>query len=183
MKSYLPSVIKQFKYYKALGDKTLEQLSFKELSYCISESDNSIAIIVKHLSGNMLSRWTNFLTEDGEKTWRHRDQEFIDTFANKTEIEAAWNNGWDCLFTALHSVTQDTLESIVYIRNDGHTVIEAINRQLMHYAYHVGQIVLLGKHIKGKKWQLLSIPKGQSQTYNSDKFSKAKGRRHFTEDL
>ena len=144
---------------------------------------NSISIIVKHIVANMLSRWTNFLTEDGEKEWRHRDQEFINSFETKAELIEAWNKGWNCLFEAITPLNENHLEQIIYIRNQGHTVTEAINRQATHYAYHVGQIVFLGKLIKGENWQSLSIPKGESITYNKEKFSKEKGMRHFTDDL
>ncbi|RZN81019.1 MAG: DUF1572 domain-containing protein [Winogradskyella sp.] len=183
MKTYLASSIKQFEYYKSLGDKTFAQLSFEELQIEFVQDSNSISIIVKHIVGNMLSRWTNFLTEDGEKDWRHRDNEFIDSFQSKEELIEAWNKGWDCLFSAIKSLSESDLERIIYIRNQGHTVIEAINRQMMHYAYHIGQIVYLGKLIKGEKWESLSIPKGKSKDYNKDKFQKDKGRRHFTDNL
>lgn len=183
MNSYLESSIKQFEYYKSLGDKTFEELTFKELKREFEEDSNSISIIVKHISGNMLSRWTNFLTEDGEKKWRQRDEEFIDSFQSKEEFLTAWSKGWDCLFNAIKPLKTEDLERIIYIRNGGHTVVEAINRQMMHYAYHVGQIVFLGKLTKGKNWQSLSIPKGKSKDYNKDKFAKDKSKRHFTEDL
>lgn len=181
--SYLSSIIKQFEYYKSLGEKTINQLSIDELKHEFAEDSNSIAIIVKHITGNMLSRWTNFLTEDGEKEWRHRDSEFEDTFQNKKELLDFWNKGWDCLFNAVRPLTSDDLERIIYIRNQGHTVTEAINRQLSHYAYHIGQLVFLGKLTKGKNWVSLSVAKGKSATYNKEKFSKEKGRRHFTDDL
>lgn len=181
--SYVSSVIKQFEYYKSLGDKTINRLTFEELQREFAKDSNSIAIIVKHLVGNMLSRWTNFLTEDGEKEWRHRDQEFQDTFKTKAELVETWNKGWDCLFHAIRPLTSEDLESIIYIRNQGHTVTEAINRQLAHYAYHIGQMVFLGKLLKGKQWESLSIPKGKSKSYNQEKFSKIRGRRHFTDDL
>ncbi len=181
--SYLTSVIKQFEYYKSLGDKTLDRFTLKELQKEFEQDSNSIAIIIKHMVGNMMSRWTNFLTEDGEKEWRQRDDEFIDSFRNKADILDAWNKGWNCLFEALNTLAENDLERIIYIRNQGHTVTEAINRQLAHYAYHVGQIVFLGKLLRGKSWQSLSIPKGHSKTYNKEKFSKAKARRHFTDDL
>ena len=181
--SYLSSVIKQFEYYKLLGDKTIGQLTLEELKHEFEEDSNSVAIIVKHIVGNMLSRWTSFLTEDGEKKWRHRDSEFEDTFQNKEELLAYWNKGWDCLFEAINQLSSSDLNLIIYIRNQGHTVTEAINRQLAHYAYHIGQLVFLGKLTKGKDWEFLSIPKGQSTTYNTEKFSKEKGRRHFTDDL
>jgi len=183
MNSYLESSIKQFEYYKSLGDKTFDQLTFEELQNEFAEDSNSIAIIVKHIVGNMLSRWTNFLTEDGEKEWRMRDEEFMDSFHTKEELLSTWNKGWDCLFNAIKPLKTEDLERIIYIRNQGHTVVEAINRQMMHYAYHVGQIVFLGKLTKGNNWQSLSIPKGKSKDYNQEKFAKDKGKRHFTEDL
>jgi hypothetical protein len=181
--SYLPSVIKQFEYYKTLGDKTINQLTFEELQWQSHESTNSIAIIIKHIAGNMLSRWTNFLAEDGEKIWRNRDQEFEATFTSTEDIFAAWENGWKCLFDAITPLEEKDLERIIYIRNQGHTVTEAINRQLAHYTYHIGQMVFLAKLLKGDSWESLSIPKGASEIYNQDKFSKDKGRRHFTDDL
>lgn len=181
--SYLSSIIKQFEYYKLLGDKSFDQLSDQDILWQHNEESNSVAIIVKHIVGNMLSRWTNFLTEDGEKTWRHRDQEFINTFKNKDDMLAAWENGWQCLFNAIKPLKDEQLENIVYIRNHGHTITEAINRQLAHYSYHIGQIVFLAKMIKGNDWESLSIPKGKSESYNTEKFSNKKERKHFTEDL
>jgi len=183
MESFLKSTVKQFEYYKSLGDKTMEQLSFDLLQNEIADGSNSIAIIVKHISGNMLSRWTNFLTEDGEKPWRHRNREFEDTYETKDQLLESWNAGWDCLFNAITPLTAEDLERIIYIRNEGHTVTEAINRQLAHYAYHIGQIVFLGKVFKGKDWQTLSIAKGASQVYNDKKFTEEKSRKHFTDDL
>ncbi|WP_243471830.1 DUF1572 family protein [Winogradskyella sp. MH6] len=183
MNSYLESSIKQFEYYKSLGDQTFDQLTFEELKNEFTKDSNSIAIIVKHIVGNMLSRWTNFLTEDGEKEWRMRDEEFMDSFHTKEELLSTWNKGWDCLFNAIKPLKTEDLDRIIYIRNQGHTVVEAINRQMMHYAYHVGQIVFLGKLTKGNNWQSLSIPKGKSKDYNQEKFAKDKGKRHFTEDL
>jgi uncharacterized damage-inducible protein DinB len=183
LNSYLSSTIKQFEYYKSLGDKTIGQLSFEDLQNEVAKDSNSIAIIVKHLVGNMLSRWTNFLSEDGEKEWRQRDEEFEDTFTSKEELLNTWQQGSNCLFNTLKLLSKNDLERIIYIRNQGHTVTEAINRQMMHYSYHIGQIVFLGKLIKGKDWQSLSIPKGGSKVYNKAKFGKDKGQRHFTEDL
>lgn len=181
--SYLQSITKQFEYYKSLGDKTIHQFSLEELKQEFAKDSNSIAIIVKHMVGNMLSRWTNFLTEDGEKEWRQRDREFEDSFKTKAELLAYWKKGWDCLFEAIKPLNTKDLEHIIFIRNQGHTITEAINRQVTHYAYHVGQIVFLGKLIKGSDWVSLSIPKGKSTSYNQTKFSKEKGRRHFTDDL
>lgn len=183
MDIYKESIIKQFEYYKLLGDKTFDQLENKDLQWQYNSESNSIAIIVKHLVGNMLSRWTNFLTEDGEKDWRHRDTEFEYPYFSKDDMIVAWNKGWDCLFNALKPLQNDDFERIVYIRNQGHSVTEAINRQLAHYSYHIGQIVFLGKMIKGEHWKSLSIPKGSSIQYNNDKFAKDKDRKHFTDDL
>ncbi len=183
MSSYLNSAKKQFEYYKSLGDKTFAQLNEELFFWHPNQENNSIAIIVKHIAGNMLSRWTNFLTEDGEKEWRHRDQEFINSFETKEEVIAYWNEGWSCLFTAINPLTEDDLERIIYIRNQGHSVTEAINRQLCHYSYHVGQIVFLGKIILDNNWNTLSVAKGKSKEYNQEKFSKEKLRKHFTDDL
>ena len=181
--SYLESVIKQFQYYKSLGNKTFEQLSEDQIFYSLNNETNSIAIIVKHIAGNMLSRWTNFLLEDGEKEWRNRDQEFENSFTTKKEVIDYWEQGWNCLFGAITSLTINDLDKIIHIRNQGHTVTEAINRQLCHYSYHTGQIVFLGKMLTNEKWQSLSIPKGNSKQYNQEKFSKEKTKKHFTEDL
>ena len=183
MSTYLTSVLKQFEYYKKLGEKTFDQLSVEALRLQPNEHSNSISIITKHIIGNMLSRWTNFLTEDGEKPWRKRDDEFIDDFTSKAQLLSRWNKAWDVLFEAIKSIKEKDLERIIYIRNQGHTVTEAINRQLAHYAYHVGQIVYLGVLIKKQDWKSLSIPKGESLSYNKEKFSKEKERKHFTDDL
>ena len=131
----------------------------------------------------MLSRWTDFLTADGEKTWRKRDEEFLNDIENKKELLEKWDQGWACLFETITPLTQKELETEVFIRNMGHTVVEAINRQLAHYAYHIGQIVFIGKLIQNEDWQSLSIPKGQSKAYNIEKFSKPKRTEHFTDDL
>ncbi len=181
--TYLESVIKQFTYNKSLGDKTFEQLNDEDIHWKYNEYSNNIAIVVKHIVGNMLSRWTNFLTEDGEKEWRHRDTEFEDTYKTKEEMLLAWEKGWQCLFDAITPLKAEDLERIIYIRNEGHTVVEAINRQLAHYAYHTGQIVFIGTLIKNNDWKNLSVLKGQSTNYNQKKFSKEKHRGHFTDDL
>lgn len=183
MSAYLESVKKQFDYYRMLGDKTFEQVSEEALFWQPNEESNSIAMIVKHLHGNMMSRWTDFLTTDGEKEWRKRDQEFENDLETKANIISAWNQGWDCLFAALNALTEDDLEREIFIRNMGHTVSEAINRQLAHYPYHIGQIVFLGKLIQNDSWTSLSIPKGASKAYNQEKFAKPKRTEHFTNDL
>ncbi|MBE7443299.1 MAG: DUF1572 family protein [Flavobacteriales bacterium] len=179
---YLESVRKQFEYYKMLGEKTFEQLSDEQLFEQYNEESNSIAIIVKHLWGNMLSRWTDFLTTDGEKEWRQRDAEFDNDIADRTELLEKWNQGWNCLFNAIDSLTENDLTKEIFIRNQGHSVVEAINRQLAHYPYHVGQIVFIGKMLSSKKWISLSIPKGNSKEYNTNKFSQPKHKQHFTDE-
>ena len=162
MKSYLSSSILQFKYYKTLGEKTIIRIPDNKLSFKLNDNSNSVNTIIKHLNGNMLSRWTNFLNSDGEKDFRDRDNEFVDDINNKEELLNLWSKGWDCLFNSLESLSETDLEKIVYIRNESHTVIESINRQLCHYSYHIGQIVYLGKIILEENWESLSIPKGQS---------------------
>ena len=181
MSSFLKSSLLQFRYYKELGEKTIEQVPDIKLSFQINNETNSINTIVKHLSGNMISRWTDFLNSDGEKEFRNRDDEFNDTIESKKELMEIWEQGWNVLFDTLEGLSFQDLEKIIYIRNEGHTVIESINRQLCHYSYRVGQIVMIGKIICGDKWNSLSIPKGESQSFNLNKFSKDKDRRHFLE--
>ncbi len=171
VKNYLDSSHFEFQRYKTLGDKTFAQLGDSDILWKHHEGDNSISQIVKHISGNMLSRWTNFLSEDGEKPWRHRDTEFEKPFTTKTEMIVAWEKGWQCLFNALASINAGNFNSLVKIRNEEHTIVEAVNRQLAHYANHVGQIVLLGKMVKGDNWVSLSIPKGESEVFNKEKFN------------
>ena len=170
-------------YKRQLGDQTFNQLDEQQFFQLPAGVDNSIAILIHHIAGNMLSRWTNFYTEDGEKPWRNRDKEFTNVFATKQEAISFWEKGWACLLEIIDSLTEDDLKRIVYIRNQGHTVVEAINRQLCHYSYHIGQLVFLGKSLQGEKWQSLSIPKNKSDQYNLGKFSKDKHRGHFTDDL
>ncbi len=185
--AFLSSARKQFLYYKTLGDKAMDQLEPEQLFFSANEDTNSIAVIVKHMNGNMLSRWTDFLTSDGEKEWRKRDSEFdastpLSAQHDKAELLKLWNAGWDCLFKALDELTPEHLAQIIYIRNEGHTVMEAINRQLAHYPYHVGQIVFYAKMLKKGEWTSLSIPKNKSNDYNSEKFSKEKSIKNFTDD-
>ena len=179
---YLNSVKKQFEYYKMLGEKTFDQLSDEQLFWQFNTESNSVATIVKHIWGNMTSRWTDFLTSDGEKEWRQRDAEFDNDIADRTELLRKWNEGWTCLFNAINSLTITDLTKEIYIRNMGHTVVEAINRQLAHYPYHVGQIVFIGKMSCNDNWTSLSIPKGNSKEYNIDKFSKPQQKQHFTDE-
>ncbi|UKN03525.1 DUF1572 domain-containing protein [Paracrocinitomix mangrovi] len=181
--NYLNSVIKQFEYYKSLGDKTFAQLDENDIHWTADPNTNSIAIIVNHLWGNMMSRWTNFLTTDGEKEWRQRDLEFEKVIKTKADLIDKWEEGWRCLFGALYSITPDNFDRPIYIRKQKHTMIEAFNRQLCHYAYHVGQIVLIGTQVKGNNWQSLSIPKGGSKAFNEEKMSRGKLDGHFTDDI
>jgi hypothetical protein len=168
-KEYLESIIKRMKNYKDLGDKTFEQLEEKDFHFQPNNECNSIAIILQHIGGNMLSRFTNFLTEDGEKEWRQRDDEFELHRFSKQQLIDIWEKGWKCLLDILETLTEDDLLKTIYIRKEPLTVIDAINRQFAHYPYHIGQIIFIGKIIKGNAWISLSIPKGKSQEYNQSK--------------
>jgi hypothetical protein len=162
---FLKDAIKRFKYYKELGDKTFEQVTEEDIFFQPSTESNSIAVIVQHIHGNMLSRWTNFLTEDGEKEWRKRDAEFETVRSSKQDIISSWNEGWACLLNTLESLTPEDLNKTVTIRTEPLKVYDAILRQLAHYPYHVGQIVYLGRLRKNEGWASLSIPKGSSAQY------------------
>lgn len=183
MEDYLVSVKKQFEYYQSLGEKTMAQLTDEQLFWQFNDESNSIATIVKHLWGNMLSRWTDFLTSDGEKEWRKREAEFDNDMESREAVLKIWNEGWTCLFDAINSLTVSDLDKIIYIRNQGHTVTEAINRQLAHYPYHIGQIVFIGKMLCDNDWKSLSIPRGGSQAFNAEKFLQPKHRQHFTDEF
>ncbi|MEO6190708.1 MAG: DUF1572 family protein [Saprospiraceae bacterium] len=163
---FLKSAIAQFKVYKNLGEKTFAQLNDTQIAWKYNEESNSIVIIVNHLHGNMNSRWTDFLTTDGEKEWRKRDQEFENKLLDKSELIKIWEEGWKCLFDTLESLNNSDLNKTVLIRNQKLSVLDAILRQLAHYSYHVGQIVFIGKMICYDGWESLSIPKGKSQNYN-----------------
>ncbi len=169
---FLESAIKRLAYYKQLGDKTFAQLSDADFNYKPNEESNSMAIIIKHIAGNMLSRWTNFLTSDGEKEWRNRDTEFEEQPLSKQNLIDLWERGWQCLFDALQALTPTDLLKTIYIRSEGLTVVDAINRQLAHYPYHVGQIIYLGKLITNTQWKNLSIAKGHSAQFNRQLFKK-----------
>lgn len=181
--TYLNSTRGLFQYYRSLGSKTFAQLTDDQLQWKSDEESNSIAIIVNHMWGNMLSRWTNFLTEDGEKSWRERDMEFESVINTRAELEHKWNEGWQCVFDALDTINESNFDTKVYIRSQEHTIIDAVNRQLGHYAYHTGQIVLIGRMLAGNDWMSLSIPKGQSNAFNQAKTSKGKHEGSFTDDL
>ena len=165
--AFLQSAIKKFKAQKSLGEKTFAQLNDQDFLFKPSTETNSIAVIVQHMHGNMLSRWTNFLTEDGEKEWRKRDEEFEDSFKTKQQIEDAWNKGWACVLDTLENLKPEDLTKTITIRSEPMLVVDAIIRQLDHYGYHVGQIVYLGKLIKHKNWQTLSIAKNESKLYTN----------------
>ena len=181
--NFLESAIKFFRYYKKLGEEAMAQLMDEEVLHKPNPSSNSIALIVHHITGNMLSRFTDFLTSDGEKPWRNREAEFEESYSNKQEMMQAWEKGWACLFQTLEQLKPDDLTKIVYVRNEGQTVLEAIQRQLAHYPHHIGQILYQAKILKGADFQSLSIPKGNSDTYNQSKFSNPKVIKHPTDKL
>ena len=166
-KSFLQSTIKRLSYYKELGDKTFTQLTDADFHYQPNEDSNSIAIIIQHTAGNMLSRWTDFLTSDGEKEWRNRDTEFEEQHLSKQQLIEVWEKGWQCLLDALNALTEDDLLKTIYIRSEGLLVVDAVNRQLAHYPYHVGQIIYVAKIITSNNWQNLSIAKGNSSQFNN----------------
>jgi len=164
--TYLESVIKRLMTYKTLGDAAFFQLIDKDFHYKPNDTSNSIAVIINHMAGNMISRWTNFLTEDGEKPDRNRDLEFTDPNLGKEDLLALWEKGWGCLIDTLRSLKEEDLMKTITIRHEPLIVVDAINRQLAHYPHHVGQIVYIGKMVRGEAWQSLSISKGASQAFN-----------------
>ena len=158
---FLDDIRKRVRYYRKLGEEAMNQLEPDQLFVSANEDSNSIAVIATHLAGNMRSRWTDFLNSDGEKPWRNRDAEFERQFPGREELLQRWNEGWDCFLGVLDRMEPADLERICYIRNEGHTVMEAINREFAHYAYHVGQIVFAAKQLKSGAWKSLSIPKNR----------------------
>jgi len=166
--TYLKSAIARIRYYKELAEKTFAQLEEKDFFHQPNTQSNSVAIIIQHMSGNMLSRFTRFLTEDGEKAWRNRDREFDPDpqFGTREELLAYWEKGWACMLDAIGSLREDDLLKTVYIRAEPLSVVDAINRQLAHHPHHVGQIVYIGKLIRNESWKSLSIPRGSSEQYN-----------------
>jgi hypothetical protein len=171
-KVFLQSAIKRVTYYKDLGDKTFAQLSEADFHFVPNKENNSIAIIIQHMAGNMLSRWSDFLTTDGEKDWRNRDTEFEEQHLSKQQLINFWEKGWACFLDSLNAPSAGDLLKTIYIRQEAVLVADAINRQLAHYPYHVGQIVYIAKIVKDQQWQTLSIAKGNSQQYNQQLFSK-----------
>ena len=164
--NYLEDSLTLFRYYKKLGDDAIAQVSDEELTKTLDCEMNSIALIVKHMAGNMRSRWTDFLTTDGEKADRNRDGEFVEPPATREALRAVWEDGWSVVFGALEPLSEADLARTVLIRNEAHSVMQAINRQMAHYAYHVGQIVMLAKHLRGDLWKTLSVPKNKSTEFN-----------------
>ena len=164
--SYVADSLTLFRYYKGLVERALAQLSDEQLLAVLDGESNSIAVIVKHMTGNMRSRFTDFLTSDGEKPTRDRDAEFEDPPGSRAELMALWEEGWRCVFTALEPLTEEDLRRSITIRGESHSVMQAINRQVAHYSYHCGQIVLLAKHYKSGQWQTLSIPRRKSAEFN-----------------
>lgn len=164
--------LKRFLFYKDLGDKTFEQLSDDEVLWQYNAESNSIATIVKHIAGNMVSRWTNFLTEDGEKEYRNRDAEFLNDIQSKAEMIAVWENGWKVLLEAINLITDENINTPIFIRGEKHSLLDAVLRQLAHYPYHVGQIVYAAKMLKNDAWKTLSIARNKSAEYNSELLTK-----------
>jgi uncharacterized damage-inducible protein DinB len=179
--STLTSFRKLFAYYKDLGEKAIAQVKDEQLHTVMGADGNSIAVVMQHIAGNARSRFTDFLTTDGEKPWRDREGEFTEQHLSREALMADWTSGWNALFTAIDPLTDADLERIIHIRNEGHTVQEALHRQLAHYAYHVGQVVLLARAFVGGEWKSLSIPRGASQAFNAEKFARPAERKHFTD--
>lgn len=164
-KSKIESALETFRSQKELAEKAIHQINYEQLSKTLHPQTNCIAVIMKHLAGNMLSRWTDFLTTDGEKPWRKRDNEFINDFQSRDELTAYWNKGWNRLFDTLDQLTENDLAKIVTIRGENHSVLAAIDRQIAHYGYHVGQIVLIARIFADDHWSTLSIPRGHSEQF------------------
>src|SRR5215217_9593156 len=168
VQNYFEDALKAFRAYKKLAEKAIAQLQDEEFFVTIDEESNSVAVVMKHMAGNMFSRWTDFLTSDGEKPNRNRDMEFvIEPQTSKDEVLAYWERGWKSVFDALEPLGPEDFEKKITIRGEEHTVVQAINRQMTHYAYHIGQIVFLAKHFRSAEWKSLSIPRNQSSDFNA----------------
>lgn len=164
--SYLEDALGVFRYYKNLAERAMAQVNQEQLSAVLDDEMNSIAVVVKHMAGNMRSRWTDFLTSDGEKPDRDRDSEFVAPPAGREAVLAMWEAGWNCVFQALEPLTEEDLRRTVTIRGEAHSVMQAINRQVAHYSYHCGQIVMLAKHFGSEQWTSLSVPRNKSADFN-----------------
>jgi hypothetical protein len=167
--NYIVSVKNQFKQYKTLAEKAIDQIPDEKIDWQYNPETNSIAVIVKHLAGNMRSRFTDFYNSDGEKKWRNRDSEFENEKLSRERLKALWDEGWECLFQVLNGLTAADLSKVIVIRNEEHTVVEAINRQLTHYASHIGQIIFIAKMILDNEWKTLTIPRNKSKEFNVKK--------------
>ena len=165
--SFARDAEKMFRYYKHLAERAIAQVPDEALTRCLDAESNSIALIVKHMAGNMRSRWVDFLTSDGEKPNRHRDTEFEAPPKSRVELLAMWEEGWKCVFDALAPLTEADLARTVLIRNEPHSVMQAIQRQIAHYSYHIGQIVFVAKHCVGERWSSLSVPRGKSAEFTA----------------
>jgi hypothetical protein len=171
VQNYFDDAVSSLKAAKKMADKAIAQMKDDELFVTLDEESNSVAVIMKHMAGNMFSRWTDFLTTDGEKPDRNRDMEFvIESNTTKDDVLNYWERGWACVFAAIEPLTLEDFEKTVMIRGEPHTIVQAINRQLMHYAYHIGQIVYLAKHFRSTEWRSLSIPRNRSAEFNASKF-------------
>lgn len=170
---YLKDVVEQFRQLKRLADRALAQVRDEDIFAVLDPEANSLAVLIQHMAGNMRSRWKDFLHSDGEKPDRNRDSEFVVTEGTtRAELEARWEEGWRCLFQTLTALSEEDLALTVLIRAEPHSVIKAINRQLTHYGYHVGQIVFLAKHFASDHWRTLSVPRGGSRQFNAEKFGR-----------
>ena len=168
VQNYLDDSRSAMRAYKKLAEKAIAQLKDEEFFIALDQEANSVAVVMKHMAGNMISRWTDFLTSDGEKPDRNRDMEFvIDAQTTKDDVLAYWERGWKCVFDAVEPLKPEDFEKTVLIRGEAHTIVQAINRQLMHYAYHIGQIVFLAKHFRSAEWKSLSIPRNRSAEFNA----------------
>lgn len=169
--SFLQATIKEFRKYRSLGEKAMSQVPDEALYWQYNPESNSMAMIVQHMSGNMLSRWTDMLTTDGEKEWRQRDKEFESVLKTREEVMEAWHRGWDLVMETLGQIKEEDLERTIYIRSEAHTVTEAIVRQIAHYASHIGQLVYIGKMVMNNEWKSLSIPRHGSNQFNKQMMS------------
>jgi uncharacterized protein DUF1572 len=174
---FLAAIINAFEANKRLADRAIEQVPDDKLRIALDAHTNSIAVIMKHVAGNLLSRWTDFLTTDGEKPWRHRDDEFVDTFTGRAEILEFWERGWACLLQSLRSLAPQDLEKTVTIRGEPHSVPLALERSLGHTCYHIGQIVQIARIHAGDRWNILTIPRGGSEQFNKAHWGQ-KGKSH-----
>jgi Protein of unknown function (DUF1572) len=183
LQNYLDDSIAAFRTYKGLAEKAMAQVSDEQFFQTIDEESNSIAVIAKHIGGNLRSRWTNFLTTDGEKPYRHRDSEFVSGDDTRDSLMEFWENGWQTLFLTLESLQPDDLGAIVKIRGEDHTVVKAMNRSMAHTSSHVGQIIFLAKHLLSGKWKTISIPRNKSVEFNAflDEQKKGGSKMTFTE--